>query len=168
MKYPRVKLTNLAPFWSPANTVPPPSILIGSRQSRDLFNPIRLDDFQIRRPPNSLTRLGDFLHFGQPFKSHTLLGNFCKGVKIIHFSRGIILGNLYRHLAIFIWSHWLPPSRPRSASSSLNLIYLKWPNPNWFRLTNRKTYFTNFQFCHCQARLADSLLAIAFQWTKNT
>ena len=40
---------------------------------------------------NSVTRLGDFLHFGQPFKasdsdylpkSPTLLGNFCKGVKI--------------------------------------------------------------------------------------
>ena len=40
-------------------------------------------------------------------KSLTLLGNFCKGVKIIHFSIEIIFGQLlYRHLAIFIWSHW--------------------------------------------------------------
>ena len=34
-------------------------------------------------------------------KSPTFLGKFCKGVKIYHFSREIILGNFYRHLAIF-------------------------------------------------------------------
>ena len=38
-------------------------------------------------------------------KLFTLLGNFCKGVKIIHFSSD----NFYRHLTIFIWSHWIPP-----------------------------------------------------------
>ena len=63
----------------------------------------------------NVTRLGDFLHFGQFLKPLatinlpiplTFLGNFCKGVKIIHFSSEIILGNFYRHLAIFIWSHW--------------------------------------------------------------
>ena len=31
-------------------------------------------------------------------KSPTFLGNFCKGVKIIHFCREIIFGQLYRHL----------------------------------------------------------------------
>jgi len=40
-------------------------------------------------------------------KLPTLLGNFCKGVKIIHFLLKSFLGNFYRHLAIFIWSHWL-------------------------------------------------------------
>ena len=40
-------------------------------------------------------------------KSPTFLGNFCKGAKIIHFSNEIIFGKLYRHLAIFIWSHWI-------------------------------------------------------------
>ena len=63
----------------------------------------------------SVTRLGDFFNFGQILrplatinlpKSATSLGNFCKGVKIIHFSCEIILGNFHRHLAIFIWSHW--------------------------------------------------------------
>ena len=39
-------------------------------------------------------------------KSPTFLGNFCKGVKIYHFSSELILGNFYRHLAIFFWSHW--------------------------------------------------------------
>ena len=34
-------------------------------------------------------------------KSPTLVGNFCKGVKIIHFPIEIIFGNFYRHLAIF-------------------------------------------------------------------
>ena len=41
-------------------------------------------------------------------KSPTLSGTFCKGVKIYHLSREIILGNFYRHLAIFFWSHWAP------------------------------------------------------------
>ena len=63
-----------------------------------------------------MTRFGDFFNFGgkflRPFatinlpKSSTLLGNFCYGLKIYHFSGDIILGNFYRHLAIFIWSHW--------------------------------------------------------------
>ena len=39
-------------------------------------------------------------------ESSTFLGNFCEGVKIIHFSCEIIFGQLYRHLAIFIWSHY--------------------------------------------------------------
>ena len=40
---------------------------------------------------SSVTRLGDFLHFGQLYKainltkSHTFLGNFCKGVKNLSF-----------------------------------------------------------------------------------
>ena len=42
-------------------------------------------------------------------KSHPFLGNFCKGVKTIHFSSEIQLGQLNRHLANFIWSHWLWP-----------------------------------------------------------
>ena len=39
-------------------------------------------------------------------KSPKLLGNFCKGVKIILFLVNSFLGKFYRHLAIFIWSHW--------------------------------------------------------------
>ena len=34
-------------------------------------------------------------------KSPIFLGNFCKGVKIVHFSSEIIFGNFYRHLLIF-------------------------------------------------------------------
>ena len=58
----------------------------------------------------SVTRLGNLLDFGQLLnplatinspKSATFLGKFCKGVKIYHFSSEIILGNFYRHLAIF-------------------------------------------------------------------
>ena len=44
-------------------------------------------------------------------KSPTLLGNFCKGVKIYHFYSEIILGNFYRHLAIFFWSHCSSPRK---------------------------------------------------------
>ena len=51
----------------------------------------------------SVTRLGDLLDFGQVFKalgkinlakSPTFLGNFCKGVKIYHFSSEIIFRQL--------------------------------------------------------------------------
>ena len=52
---------------------------------------------------SSVTRLGDLLDFGnflKPLatlnlsKSPTFLGNFCKGVKIYHFSIEIILRQL--------------------------------------------------------------------------
>ena len=66
----------------------------------------------------SVTRLGDLLHFGQLFQAcgstyfgqiAHIFGNFCKGVKIFHFSNGFILGNFYRHLATFYWSHCSHP-----------------------------------------------------------
>ena len=74
----------------------------------------------------SVTRLGDLLNFGQVFKafgnnqfisiSH-IFRQFCKVVKIYHFWSEIILGNFYRYLTIFFWSHctggtmidWTPP-----------------------------------------------------------
>ena len=55
----------------------------------------------------SVTRLGNLLHFGQRFKAGgtiilpTFLGNFCKGVKIFHFSSEIILGNFCRQFCDF-------------------------------------------------------------------
>ena len=51
----------------------------------------------------SVTRLGDLLHFGQIFKASGnnyfaqtahILGKFCRGIKIFHFSSGIIFGQL--------------------------------------------------------------------------
>ena len=52
--------------------------------------------------------LGNFLKplaaFNLP-KSPTILGNFCNGVKIYDFSSEIPFRQLYRHLAIFFWSH---------------------------------------------------------------
>ena len=38
-------------------------------------------------------------------KLPTYLSNFCKGVKIFHFSSEILFWQLYRHLATFYWSH---------------------------------------------------------------
>ena len=53
----------------------------------------------------SVTRLGDFLHFEQPFKATLklpeLLGNFCKGVKIINFCSEIIFGQLLQRFGDF-------------------------------------------------------------------
>ena len=51
-------------------------------------------------------------------KSSPLLGNFCKGVKINNFTSEIILGNFYRHLAIFFWSHCCYPNHPRLLEQS--------------------------------------------------
>ena len=55
----------------------------------------------MKRFRTSVTRLGDLLDFGQLFKatinlakSPSFLGNFRKGVKIYHFSREIILGQV--------------------------------------------------------------------------
>ena len=55
-----------------------------------------------------MTRLGDFLDFGQIFKAlatinlpPTFLGNFCKGVKIYHFSSEIIFGQLLKTFGDF-------------------------------------------------------------------
>ena len=57
----------------------------------------------------SVTRLGDFLLFGQPFKAG---GNnyFTQGKvsKSFIFLVKSFLVNFYRHLAIFIWSHCIP------------------------------------------------------------
>ena len=62
--------------------------------------------------PSSVTRLGDLMDFGPLFKafgnnnlpkSPTLLGNFLS--KSIMFIVKSVLGNFYRHLAIFICSH---------------------------------------------------------------
>ena len=82
------------------------------------------------RVENSVARLGDLLqlgNFSKPVvtiilpKSSTLLCNFCKGVKIFHFSSKFILGNFYRHLTTFYWSHWLKMARSREQFLSPSL-----------------------------------------------
>ena len=56
--------------------------------------------------------------------SPTLLGNFCKGVKIFDFSSEIILGNIFRHVATFYWSHWLQHANSLSHKTSFSLTRL--------------------------------------------
>ena len=60
-------------------------------------------DLSANRATASVTRLGDFLDFGQLFKAFGnnkfgqifhILRHFCKGVKIYHFSSEISLGQL--------------------------------------------------------------------------
>ena len=66
---------------------------------------------RIRKREFSVTRLGDLLHFGQLFKASGsndfaqiahVLGNFCKGVKIFHFSSGIIFGPILQTFGNFL------------------------------------------------------------------
>ena len=54
-------------------------------------------------------------------KSPTFLDNFCKGVKIYNFSSEIIFGQLFRHLAIFFWSHCLESPRVQSLGAGKHL-----------------------------------------------
>ena len=60
---------------------------------------------------NSVTKLGDLMHFVQVFKAlgHNdfaqmahVLGNFCKGIKIFHFSRESFLGYFIDIWRLFI------------------------------------------------------------------
>ena len=61
---------------------------------------------------DSVTRLGNLVHFGQIFKpvadffcqNHPHLGKFCKGVKIFNFLLMSFLGNFCRHWATFYWA----------------------------------------------------------------
>ena len=64
---------------------------------------VEICDIQPSSPKSSVTRLGNLLDFGQILiplstinlsKSPTFLGNFCKGVKIYHFSSEILFGQL--------------------------------------------------------------------------
>ena len=59
---------------------------------------------------SSVTRLGNFVHFGQLFKAFGnnlfvqisyILRHFCKGVKIYHFSSEIIFGQLLQTFGNF-------------------------------------------------------------------
>ena len=64
--------------------------------------------------------------------------NFCKGVKISNYSSEIFLGNFYRHLATFYWSHW----------TLFNLLYVDSPS-SFIHLRQHfrhfsKIYFSNF------------------------
>ena len=72
-------------------------------------------------------------------KSPTFLGKFCKGTKILNFSSEIILGNFYRHLAIFLVT---------LLSLQNGLLLRKWRHPasiNYYRLTKmRWLWFQNF------------------------
>ena len=71
-------------------------------------------DAALMVPQHQRDQIGDLLDFGQLFKalgnnkfaqiSH-ILRQFLKGVKIYHFMVKSLLGNFYRHLAIFFWSH---------------------------------------------------------------
>ena len=58
------------------------------------------EDGEAKRVGTSVTRVGDFNYFGRLFKA------FCNN-QFAQISNEIIFGQFYRHLAIFIWSHWL-------------------------------------------------------------
>ena len=62
---------------------------------------------------SNVTKLGDLLDFGPLFKAfHKILFAQISHILMQFLSKSIIflvklfLGNFYRHLAIFFWSHW--------------------------------------------------------------
>ena len=89
----------------------------------------------------SVTRLGALLHFGQLFKA---CGNnyfvqivshyeaiFVKVSKSFIFLVKSFLGNFYRHLATFYWSHWV------SDLAKISTIYFN-ENVNWLMILKYK------------------------------
>ena len=71
----------------------------------------------------SVTRLGDSLKFGQKLIWPNLLHSlaiFVKFSKPIIFLVKSLLGNFYRHLAIFFWSHWMQAVRHFKIISELS------------------------------------------------
>ena len=108
----------------------------------------------------AVTRLDDLLDFGQllkPFatinlpKSPTFLGNFCKGVKIFHFSSEIIFGQLWSFKDIWWFfrghtaqhHHHPVPSQSSISWSSNRFLNLKTKVFRQFILNN---LFYNFYF----------------------
>ena len=137
----------------------------------------------------SVTRLGNLLAFGQLLKplatinfpkSLTFLGNFCKGVKIYHFSSEIVLGNFFRLLAIFFLSHWswhspfctvnaqtVPFLSPSCSIRYSNLYFCLSPVVDvrlvscWFKcivLTLTCTFSLRSRFCSLYVSLSPSCL----------
>ena len=83
--------------------------------------------------PTSVTRLCDLLDFGQVFKplatinlpkSPTFLCNFCKDVKINHFSSEIFLGQLLKTLGNFflVTLHSASQSKPANGLTKIFVI----------------------------------------------
>ena len=81
----------------------------------------------------SVTRLGDLLHFGQIFKASGnnyfaqtahILGKFCRGIKIFHFSSGIIFGQLLLTFGDFLLVT-LPPTYLQTLFLSLRHLRTK-------------------------------------------
>ena len=117
------------------------------------------------RLSDSVTRLAIYWTLGRFFKplakinlpkSPTFLANFCKGVKIIHFLVKSFLGNFYRHLAIFIWSH----------CSQMNT---EWTNRRTERIRRRiQTWFSpskSHLFKHFDTNLALALSSLLLKVT---
>ena len=61
-------------------------------------------------------------------KSPTFLG------KIFHFSSGIILGNFYRHLVTFYWSHCIETMKVRERERENRKANLMRTMINWYDL----------------------------------
>ena len=108
----------------------------------------------IQSEKSSVPRFGDFVHFGQPFKAggnnnftqitHIVRGIFVKVSKSFIFLVNSCLGNFYRHLTIFIWSHW------RRVSALLRNLFYGIGSCSFLPLANRK--IQRDSNLHCQSR----------------
>ena len=111
----------------------------------------------------SVTRSGnllDFGHFLKPLaaiylpKSPTFLGIFVKVSKSIIFIVKSLLGNFYWHLAIFFWSHWLPPisSRERNQRQPEVNVTNKFHQIGAFTHTSQTCGQSYKAHCDCKLR----------------
>ena len=107
----------------------------------------------------SVTRLGNLLHFGQLFKTlrHCLFcpnypyfsAFFEKMSKSFIFQVKSFLGNFYRHLATFNWSHWSwvkALARPHVFTCTHNVSDLKNQISNIRQQSTQKQFVTRNLF----------------------
>ena len=100
---------------------------------------------------SNVTRLGDFLHFGQLFKACCnnyfaqiahILGNFCKAVKMFHFSSGISF--------VDIWRLFTGHTASESPQGTTALVRINWNCDIQLHILNEDTNMASrFATHHC-------------------
>ena len=85
-------------------------------------------------------------------KMSTFFRNVCKGVEKFNFSREIFLGNFYRHLATFYWSHCSSPSTQDWLNCLMAFHWGNWEN-NLYEIVHEKVT----SLSHSRSRLPNPI-----------
>ena len=117
------------------------------------FSSVTVRGFQEHSPLHTIagtseTRLGAFLYFGQLFKAWAIIilpkspthfrQFFVKVSKSFILLKKSFLGNFYRHLATFYWSHWSEPENVNILRKRMYLPTTVWRVPSLTGLNSTK------------------------------